>query len=121
MQAGRRSEALESLQVAVDASDRSAFSLGALGHAHAVNVEDRIATDLLEELTMLHERSKDASICIALILVGLSRNDEALDWLDRTCDQRSPWMIAARADPRFHQLRGYDRYDAIIRRMKLTR
>lgn len=120
LQAGRRAEALGALQSAVDASGRSAFALGALGHARAMNGEKRAATSLLDALAILHVHSKDVAVFVSLIHVGLSQNDEALEWLHRARKERSAWMIAARADPRFHPLQGLDGYDGLMRDIGLT-
>lgn len=60
------------------------------------------------------------SAALALVLVGLGRNDEALTMLERSYDERSALLSYLDRDPRFDLLRGSPRFTDLRRRMNFT-
>lgn len=119
LQLGSKRDAVDVLSDAAEASGRSPFALGSLGHAYAVTGDRSAANDVLNELEQQFEQATDVSVFAALVALGLSRTREALNWLDRAVERKSAWILLVRADPRFQALRGEPRYEALLRRIGL--
>ena len=73
-------------------------------------------------LARLMKASRDHYISpynTALIYKSLGQTDEALDWLEKACDDRF-WMMAfLKVDPRWDPLRSHPRFQEILRRTGL--
>jgi serine/threonine-protein kinase len=46
--------------------------------------------------------------------LGLSEEDEALDWLEKAYDERDMWMVYLSIDPTFDRLRSHPRFTALL-------
>ena len=57
--------------------------------------------------------------CVALVHAGLSDDDQALYWLDRAYEDRSHWLVYAKAWPFFDDLRADARFTALLGRVGL--
>ena len=57
---------------------------------------------------------------VALVLVGLGRNDEAITLLEQAYDQRSTLLSYLDRDPRFDPLRTSPRFMELLRRMNFA-
>ena len=57
---------------------------------------------------------------VAGILNGLGRTEEALQWLERAYQDRSPLLLWVAVDPRFMNLRDNPTFLTLIKRMELT-
>ncbi|MEM1178189.1 MAG: winged helix-turn-helix domain-containing protein [Acidobacteriota bacterium] len=55
---------------------------------------------------------------VMLPLATLGRTEEALDWLERSFDEREVDMLALASDPRIEALRGEPRYQALLDRFR---
>jgi hypothetical protein len=49
----------------------------------------------------------------------LGRKDEAFEWLNKACDERSVWMIWLKVDPALDGLRSDPRFSQLIKRVGL--
>jgi tetratricopeptide (TPR) repeat protein len=118
-QLGRYDEAVAEIEHAMDLAGRGANSLASLGHVYGVSGRSGEAEAILQEV---EKRAADRhlySYQVALVYAGLSRVDEAFEWLDRAYDERSPLLGYVKADPRFDDLRDDPRFTALLRRMNL--
>ena len=50
-------------------------------------------------------------------LTGSGRDDELLDWLERSLETRDRVALLTRVHPAFDSLRGTERFDAIVERV----
>ena len=50
-------------------------------------------------------------------LTRLGRDDEALDWLERSVRERMGMSVFVNVDPNFEPLRGAPRFQALVRRI----
>ncbi|MGI9165623.1 MAG: TPR end-of-group domain-containing protein [Pyrinomonadaceae bacterium] len=57
---------------------------------------------------------------MAVIYTALGDYEEALAWLERTCEARdSGELVLIKVDPRMEELRSHPRFASLLRRMKL--
>ena len=57
---------------------------------------------------------------IAGLYAAIGARDEALDWIERAYNERSPTAPALLVDPKFNTLRSDPRYQAVLSRMGLA-
>jgi hypothetical protein len=62
-----------------------------------------------------HSRSLD----LALVHAALGENDAAFTGLVRAIDQREPWVVLPRVEPRWDGIRSDARFQAVLRRAGL--
>ncbi|MFL6415855.1 MAG: adenylate/guanylate cyclase domain-containing protein, partial [Bryobacteraceae bacterium] len=65
---------------------------GFLGYAYARNGQRDKATETITELNQLAAQRFVSPYCQALIYLGLGENSQAIDWLEKAYDERSPWL-----------------------------
>jgi serine/threonine-protein kinase len=107
--------AVTHLEKAAAMSAGTGFVLAALGHAHAAAGQRGKA---LEQLRSLDALSRDRYVPAydrAIIHVGLSQIDSALEWLQRAYDERSSWISYLNVEPRLTPLWGDDRFTQLVR------
>jgi tetratricopeptide (TPR) repeat protein len=115
--AGRREEAAREALGAIEAmpEDHEVLALGiaALGRAgHAGRVEEPLA-----RLTRIAGERYVDPWAVGVAYAGLGRHDEALRWLRRMYDERSPSAFCIRRDPLLDPLREDPRFLEISRRL----
>jgi len=105
--------AIPELEKTVELSRRNPLHVAALGNAYAVAGRRAEAQRLLAELVRRSAREYVTPYDMAVIAVGLGRNREALDWLERAYADHSfplatihswPWFDPLRSDRQFQDL-----------------
>ena len=119
-QKGMYPEAIADLQNAVTLSGSRTTVLGPLGHAYAIAGRRSEARKVLDEVMQLRARAYFPSYEIALIYTGMGEKDQAFKWLDKAYEERSPWLIHIRVDPRFETLHSDPRFADLVRRVGLS-
>jgi len=89
-----------------------AQTLGAAGRTEE-------AVQMLEDLTELARQKYVAPHFFAGIQVGLGENDRALEYLERSYEERSHWLIYLHLDPGMDGLRDNPRFQHLLRRIGL--
>ncbi len=113
---------LEQSELAVKLNDADPFfrmiSVGSLAHAYAAAGRMRQA---LRELTVLKQSlpAPDRAFQVALVYTALGDNDQAFEWLNNACHERSYFVTFIKTDPRMDSLRSDPRYSDLLRRMGL--
>jgi TolB-like protein/DNA-binding winged helix-turn-helix (wHTH) protein/Tfp pilus assembly protein PilF len=111
-QKGMYAEATAELQKELTISPGTTLAQAELGYVYAVTGRRADAGKILSQLKSL-PKERGASLQIALIYVGLGRNEEALGWLEKATQDRSPGfqefaksgeLDPLRKDPRFQEL-----------------
>ena len=119
-QQGRHSEALEEMRKASELSGRNLLMIGALGHAFGsagLRVE---AEAVLAEMTELQRERYVAALDFAYVYSGLKDRERTLEWLERSYEERSAWLIWINPDPRLDWLRDDPRFTSLLRRLNLA-
>jgi TolB-like protein/Tfp pilus assembly protein PilF len=73
------------------------------------------AKKILSELEQMAERRYVIPYYLTLAYLGLGDNARALQWLERSCDDRSSYMPNIGADPALDPLRGSPRFEKLLR------
>lgn len=94
----------------------------------ALGLDGQSAAEAIEAILrhhLEHELAKgddgDDPIWRAILYGRLGQPDLAMDWLDVAADERDPWLVFLRADPRFKPLVGNPRFEALASRLRLSR
>jgi hypothetical protein len=91
-----------------------------LGHAFARAGHYAEARAVLAELLETSKRRTVTPYGIALIYGALGDADQAFAWLERTCEERSWWVMWLNMDPRLSELRADPRFQAVVRYVGLA-
>jgi tetratricopeptide (TPR) repeat protein len=79
---------------------------GLLGYAFALNGQNQAANAIYDAIARPVDGEKcGASYAIALVLIGLNRKQDAIEWLDRSYRAGSLWSLGFPSDPILRSLR----------------
>ena len=103
---------------------------GRLGHAYGLSGRTKEAEKILDELTAESGQSAPQRPFIppppttafdkALVYLGLGKNSQAIDWLEKACDERTAEIIHVKCEPIYDNVRDEPRFKALIRRIGLA-
>jgi TolB-like protein/Tfp pilus assembly protein PilF len=99
--------------------EQNAEILGRLGNAYARAGDTQRARAVLNELMSLSLKKYIAPFGAAMIYTGLGENGLALEWLEKSYQERSPWLIWIGADPVFLPLHKEPGFQQILSKMHL--
>jgi TolB-like protein/DNA-binding winged helix-turn-helix (wHTH) protein/Tfp pilus assembly protein PilF len=116
-QKGMYVEAISEFQKAKSLSGARPLDSGSLGHAYAQAGKTAEARQILKKINERPPHVYFPAQDIALIHVGLGEKDQAFNWLEKAVQERSPWLIHLRVDPRFDPLRSDPRFAALLRQI----
>ena len=119
LQQGRFDEGIGSLDKAVRLSGRGPMIVGVLGYAYARAGDGEGARRVLAELREQSGRGYISPFYYALIHTGLGETSEALDWMERTWEERFCWLVWLRTEPMLDPLREDPRFADLLRRVNL--
>jgi TolB-like protein/Flp pilus assembly protein TadD len=117
---GRYERAIAAGEEGLKLSNDSSRLAAALGHVYAVAGQKEKARQILADLLAKAKTKYASAYGIAGIYVGLGDKAQALDWLEKACDEHSTALVYVKADPIFADLRGDSRFAAILRRIGLA-
>jgi TolB-like protein len=117
--ASRYDDAISALQSAVSFSGGAPFTSAALGYAYGKGGERREAKRILQELQERSTADYVSPFCVALVHIGLSDQDQALDCLDRAYEEHSHWLVYAKVWPLLDDLRSDARFAALLGKVGL--
>jgi len=101
----------------VQAIETQPMATGLLGYAYARIGQKDKAMETLNELNQLASRRFVSPYHQALVYLGLGENSQAIDWLEKAYDKRSPWVIWLKVEPMFDPLRSDPRFQALYHKM----
>lgn len=116
LQKGMFVEAIAALEKA--AAGSSSPDQGQLGYAYAAAGAKRKAWQKLAELRRLSRRQYVSPYDFALVYCGLGDSGQALKWLDRAYDDRSPELNLLNVEPLWDKLRPEPQFQNLLRRMR---
>jgi tetratricopeptide (TPR) repeat protein len=112
VQQGRYQDGIAELQAAGDSYS------GMLAHAYAVAGRREEAEVLLQRMLAGETSDPVLPYQVALIYAGLGEADSAFEWIERAFRERDPTMVSLKTDPFLDPLRGDERLETLLRRMK---
>jgi TolB-like protein/DNA-binding winged helix-turn-helix (wHTH) protein/Tfp pilus assembly protein PilF len=105
-QQGKYAEALDAFdQANRHGLEGSPWIMGGTGWAYARSGDTARARDQLARLERLARTSDEPAAQVALVLVALGREDEALRWYERAFRQHDWWMLTIGVDPKLSPVR----------------
>ncbi|HZI87558.1 MAG TPA: protein kinase [Pyrinomonadaceae bacterium] len=116
-QKGMYKEAIAEFQKTADGSDEELL-LGELGHAYAAFGKHSEAREVLNKMKELSQQRYFPPFEMALIHAALDEKDQAFALLEKSYEDRYPWLIHLRVDPRLDPLRSDPRFDDLVRRVE---
>ncbi len=116
-QKGNYAEAIPELRKAADLSHGTPLMVSALAHAYARSGNRAEAEKLLAELQAKSSKQYVSPYYLALISIGLGRNEQALDLLDRAFADRSNGLVFLKVEPELDQLRSNPRFIALQKKL----
>jgi TolB-like protein/class 3 adenylate cyclase/lipopolysaccharide biosynthesis regulator YciM len=117
-QIGKHDEAVSEIEKAIALSGRSIFILDDLGYIYARAGKRDEATKVLKDLDRLASDEYVPAYGRAVIHTALGDNEEALNWLEKSYEERS-FLVYLKVDPAFDILRKEERLVAILDKMGL--
>lgn len=91
-----------------------------VGYVYAVSGHKQEALRVLARLQALEEKSDGSALDLALVSIGLGRNEDAIAWIKKAALRPDDGWLSLQSDGRFEPLRSDPRFQALLRGMKLS-
>jgi serine/threonine protein kinase/Flp pilus assembly protein TadD len=118
-QQGKYEEAVAEYKQVIGLMGLTAQTAGELGHTYALSGNRAEALKLLGELKEMSARQYVSPLNFVFIHIGLGDKERALEYLEKSYEERATWLMWIKVDPRLDPLRPDPRFQDILRRMKL--
>jgi Tfp pilus assembly protein PilF len=116
-QKGQFGLAIEELQKAVELSHSSPLTISALAHAEALAGNHAAANKLLTQLETLSKKQYVSPFYVAIVYLGLGKNEVAMNWLEKAYTDRSNGLVFLKVEPELDPLRTNPRFVALQNRL----
>jgi serine/threonine-protein kinase len=116
---GRYEQAIAVGEKGVRLSGGSPLMRAALAHTLGTAGRTEKALEILNDLTEVAKQKYVAPYFFAGIHVGLGENDRAVEYLEKSYEERSHWLIYLHLDPSMDDLREHPGFRDILRRVGL--
>ena len=113
-------EAIKDYSQALKRSPGNSNFIAALGHAYASIGNIAEAQKCLDTLMVQH-KEYPISFFIALVYAGLNDKQNAINWLEKACDERSGSVRYLKMEPRLGNLRNEPRYAMLMKKVGLEK
>jgi len=101
----------------VKLSTGSSLMRAALAHTFGAAGRKKEALQILDDLTTLAKQKYVAPYFFAGIALGLGENDRAIEYLEKSYEEHSHWLIYLHIDPTMDGLRDDPRFQTLLRRV----
>ena len=118
-QLGQVAAATTEFEKSIAMSGNVTFTMAGLGHLYGSTGRQAEARVIYQELRSRAAQTYVPAFDLALLCIGLDWKDEAFEWLDKACEERSSWMSYLRVEARLDTLRSDPRFDELLRRVRL--
>ena len=116
---GRYELAITEGEKGVKLSGSSPLMSAALAQTFATAGKKKKAVQILDDLTKLTKQKYVAPYFFAGIHIGLGENDRAIEYLEKSYEEHSHWLIYLHIDPSMDALRSNPRFQDLLRRVGL--
>jgi eukaryotic-like serine/threonine-protein kinase len=116
---GRHDLAIAAGEKSVNLSGGSPLMRAALAHTYGHSGRTNEALKVLDELTTLAKQKYVAPHFFAGIHIGLREYDRAMEYLEKSFEEHSHWLIYLHIDPSMDVLRDSPRFQDLLRRVGL--
>ena len=116
---GRYELAIAEGQKGVKLSSGSSLMSAALAQTFAAAGNEPQAIQILDDLTKLTKQKYVAPYFLAGIHIGLGEDERAMEYLEKSYEEHSHWLIYLHLDPSMDGLRSNPRFQDLVRRVGL--
>jgi TolB-like protein len=116
LETGNLEAAIPAMRRAVETGGATLF-LALLAETYAVAGHRDDAQRILRELQEGSSQRYVTPYMLGRIYAALGEKDQAFRWLETAYQERAPWMVLLKRDPRLDSLRADPRYEALVSRM----
>lgn len=116
-QKGKLHEAVEQFEKARQIEDSIPEVLAAVGHGYALSGRKSEALKIIRDLQERSKREFVPSYSIATVYLGLGMKEEALQFIQKSYDEGSFYMIHLKVDPMLDSVRNDPRFTEVVRRV----
>ncbi len=113
-------DAITELRKAATLSGNRPLFLSFLAHAYGLAGKRSEAMAILHELAGQSSHHYVSAYSVATVYAGLGDRDQTFAWLRKAIDERSPYLIYLKTEPRLDPLRADPRFADLLRRLGLT-
>ncbi|MCI0416415.1 protein kinase [bacterium] len=100
-------------------SELTSWILSSVGYTYAMAGRIQEAEKMIEELKDSNRLPYVSYYAVAVVYVGLRRDEEALDWMERAFEEREDAMTSIKVNPRLDPLRSNPRFKKLVEHMAL--
>jgi tetratricopeptide (TPR) repeat protein len=116
---GRYELAITAGEKAVNLSGGSPLMRAALAHTYGVSGKGKEALSVLDDLTKIAKHKYVAPHFLAGIHIGLGEIEHAIEYLEKSYEEHSHWLLYLHIDPTMDALRSEARFQDLLRRVGL--
>jgi eukaryotic-like serine/threonine-protein kinase len=116
---GRYELAITAGEKSVNLSSGSPLMCAALAHTYAISGKVKEALQVLDDLTKLAKHKYVAPHFLAGIYIGLGEYERAIEYLEKSYEDHSHWLIYLHIDPSMDALRSNPRFQDLLKRVGL--
>lgn len=116
---GAFEDALREFAESQKLSDFDPYVEGLIGYAHANMGNTAKARKALGRLSQRSRRQDVHAFSMALVHIGLAEREQALNWLEKSYQDRSSYMVYAKSEPLLDPIRSEARFVALLEQMGL--
>jgi tetratricopeptide (TPR) repeat protein len=118
---GKLEEAINEFKLGLKQLPDNVTALTALGHAQARAGRRADAEKVIARLQELSKRQYVSPFQTAVVYAGMDERKLALDWLEKSRDERFNWLPFIKVDPVFKNLRAEPRFVELAKGLGLTK
>ena len=93
------------------------LTLSTMGYMYARSGDRNKALGILNEFVERSKQEYVPAFNLAQIYAGLDDNEQALEWIEKACDERAVWMPFLKVDLKFASLRSDPRFQDVLRKV----
>jgi serine/threonine protein kinase/tetratricopeptide (TPR) repeat protein len=116
---GRHDLAITAGEKGVNLSGGSPLMRAALAQSYGISGRTNEAIEVLHNLLALAKHKYVAPHFFAGIHIGLGENERAIEYLEKSYEEHSHWLIYLHIDPSMDALRGNPRFQDLLKRVAL--
>jgi len=114
-------EAIKDFQHALELSPGDPNYLAALGHVYASSGNTSAARNVLDTMFVVNKKEHVSPFFFALVFAGLNDKEKALEWLEKSYEEKSGSVRYLKMEPRLQNLRNEPRYSALMKKIGLEK
>ena len=114
-------EAINDYRLALERSPNNPNFLAALGHVYASSGNTSAARNILDTLFVVNKVEPVSPFFFALVYAGLNDKENALQWLEKSYEEKSGSVRYLKMEPRLENLRKEPRYTALMKKIGLEK